>query len=110
MRTLILFLTVAFSGVAQAGQKHTVVLDKYVYRGSLTEMVDSLQERLAQKITQVCGAQSPIVTSHLSINFVRGELAGNGPLETEVMEYEGRLGVDFPGHPKAVMTASFECL
>lgn len=110
MKILSFVFALIMSASANAGEIHKVALEKYLYTGTLTGMTDALQEELAEKMLATCGKPVGIKVSELSISFKRGHLAGKGPLDAEVVKNDERLLVDFPGHPKAVLTAAFECL
>lgn len=108
MKVLILWLPLVISSMANASPTYVVTIDDYLFTGTLTGMTDTLQEKLANELIARCGESTTVKMNNLSIDFIRGP-AGSEALETQVVNNNGRLLVDFPGHPKAVITASFDC-
>ncbi len=63
MKHRVFLSLVVISKIANAGQMHTVMLDEYLFRGTLVGMTNSLQEQLAKGIVTACGQGAKITAS-----------------------------------------------
>lgn len=111
MKNLILFLSVLYSFAASAsGSDYDVEVDVYFYTGSFGDMAKSLENQLAAKISESCGAGHAIEIKNLNVNYQLGRLSHGETLSTEIATVQGALILRFPHHPYAKALASFRCI
>lgn len=111
MKKLILFLTVLFVfNVNASGSDYAVEVDQYLYTGTFGDMARSLENQLAAKIGESCGAGHSIEIKSLIVNYQSGHFSSAATLSTEIATVQGALILRFPAHPYAKVSASFSCI
>lgn len=112
----------ALAAASSAPDKsHSEVFEVYLFIGGFSDMAKTLEEKLAEKILENCGDSDFVKMSSLHLRFESGLWGGKKPLEAGILKNELTFFVDppeapkanlslyFPGHPKAILEASYDC-
>ena len=109
LKKIIVLILLSFPQLAIAGQRHTVELKEYKFTSALVEMTESLQQQLAERMRQQCAGSEIVKVISLSTTFTLGSNSSGSYLTAEVILLNGKLGLNFPHHPLAILKAEFLC-